>query len=121
LGASLAGVGVVDLSGHASTIGSDQASDRFLAKMQDAEQARQIMADPATPEAMKRARESAAKKGRKPTAEDFSKSLAEVKAEKGPQPYTPPEPVVQLFAQSTSAAKSTVSPSFSPVPDRFRR
>jgi hypothetical protein len=119
---SLAGVGAVNLAGAgASTIGTDQQPDRFLAKLQDAERARQIMADPATPEAMKRAMESAGKKGRKPTAEDFSKSLAEVKAEQGPTPPRPPEPVVQLFAQSTSAAKSTVSSSFSPIPDRFRR
>jgi TPR repeat protein len=119
---SLAGVGVVDLAGAgASTIGSDVHDGEFLAKLKASERAREIMADPATPEAMKRATESAHKKGRKPTAEDFSEALTAVKAEQGPRPYTPPEPVVQLFAQSTSAAKATVSPSFSPVPDRFRR
>jgi hypothetical protein len=117
--ASLAGVGTVDLSGGASTIASDQQSARFLAKMQDAEQARRLMADPATPEALKRAKATAARKGRQPTATDFSKALEEVKAEQGPRPYQPPEPVVQLFAQT--AAKATTSDRYSVVPDSFRR
>jgi hypothetical protein len=117
---SLAGIGVVDLSGdRASTIASDQQPDRFLAKMQDAEKAREIMADPATPEALRRATESARKQGRKPTAEDFSKCLAAVKAELGPRPYQPPAPVVALFAPSENAAKALGSLSYSVVPDRF--
>jgi hypothetical protein len=118
LRASLAGVGVVNLAGSgASTIGTDVKDGEFLAKLKASERAREVMADPATPEALKRATELAHKKGRQPTAEDFSKSLAEVKAEKGPRPYIPPEPVVALL--TGTAAKATTS-SLSPVPDRFR-
>jgi hypothetical protein len=115
---SLEGVGVVDLSGSgASTIGSDVKDGQFLAKLQASERARQLLADPATPEAMRRATQSARLRGRKPTAEDFSEALSAVKTEQGPRPYTPPQPVTRLFAESTAKARSGVS--YSPVPDRF--
>jgi hypothetical protein len=115
---SLAGVGVVNMAGAgASTIETDQAAGGFLAELQSAEKARQLMADPATPEAMRRATQSARLRGRKPTAEDFSKALEEVKAAQGPRPYTPPPPVVPLLTGSAT----TTTDRYSVVPDSFRR
>jgi hypothetical protein len=116
--ASLAGVGAVDLSGHASTIGSDVADGQFLAKLQAAERARAAMADPLFGPAMEKAKVNAARKGRQPTAADLTEAFAEVRAEKGPQVPRVPQPVTPLL--TPSAAKATVSSSFSPVPDRIR-
>jgi hypothetical protein len=115
---SLAGQGVVDLAGAgASTIGSDVADGQFLAKLKSAEQARVAQNDPLFGEAMTKAKATAVRKGRSVKAEDFNAAMAEVRAARGPQPYTPPQPVVALL--TGTAAKSTTS-SLSPVPDRFR-
>ena len=116
--ATLAGVGVIDLSDHASTIGSDVQDGEFIEKFTAAERARALMLDPAFEPAMAKARAEAARHGRQPTARDVSKALQEVRAEQGPQPVRPPEPVTALFSNST-AAKSTSSASHSVVPDRF--
>ena len=112
--ASLSGAGAIDLSGGASVISDFEGS--FLA----AERARELLSDPNTAEAMEKATAEAARHGRQPSARDFSRALAEVRAERGPQPVRPREPVTQLFADSSTAAKArSSSASLSPVPDRF--
>jgi hypothetical protein len=114
----------VDLSGGASTILQDGPASTiagdsgYLERMKVNEQARALLADPAFPAAMEKARATAAREGRQPTAADLTETLAAVKAEQRPQPPRPPQPVTALFAQSTSAAKATSS-GWSPVPDRF--
>jgi hypothetical protein len=113
LRASLAGQGNIDLSGGASTIATD------LDRWKDAERGRQVMNDPCFEEAMSNASIRAAKAGRKATAADFNTALAEARAKRGPTPYVPPQPVTPLLRPT--AAKATTSPSFSPLPDRFRR
>jgi hypothetical protein len=110
---SLAGQGTVDLSGGASTIGTD-----FESKFAVAERARALMNDPLFPAAMTKARANAVKKGRPMRAEDLDQAMTAARAERGPQPLQPPAPVVALFAPSENAAKSTTS-SFSVIPDRF--
>jgi hypothetical protein len=111
--ASLSGVGAVNIAGAGASTISD-----FEGRFKDAERARELLADPDTGEAMEKATAAAARYGRKPSADDFAKALAAVKAERGPQPVRPREPVTQLFANGT-AAKSTSSASRSVVPDRF--
>jgi hypothetical protein len=79
-----------------------------------------LMLDPAFEPAMAKARAEAARHGRQPTARDVSKALQEVRAEQGPQPVRPREPVTQLFSTSSTAAKATsTSSSHSVIPDRF--
>jgi hypothetical protein len=119
--ASLAGVGAIDLAGAgASTIASDVQDGEFLAKLKTAEQARVVQNDPLFGEAMTKARQLAARKGRPVKAEDFNAAMAEVRAARGPQPYAPPQPVVPLLAGDASkAAKATSGISYSPIPDRI--
>jgi DNA segregation ATPase FtsK/SpoIIIE-like protein len=115
---SLAGLGAVDISGGASTIENDQKNGRFLDRFIAAERARAIMAQPEYAEAMQRVQAQARRESRQPTAQDLQEQLEAVRRERGPQPATPPAPVVKLLADPV-AKESMSSRSPSPTVDRI--
>ncbi len=111
---SLSGQGVIDGSGGASTIETDFGAE-FRRRFAAQERARAVADDPAFDQALSKAKASAAKRGA-PTAAEFAKAFAAVKAERDPAPATPPRPVVKLLASTTAKAAQASGPSV--VPDR---